>query len=189
MGSGLSLGMRLSYLVFVSVFLVVFPGEAQDGTDDPSAELKAQIEGLLRLAEDRSEFGMKQLMVAVSPMVLPDSMAWFSETFGPEKGKLLDEEYRAMTRDLDGLVELFFATRQENRTNVSVTAISRADDPAGTGLQRAALRGMKKPVTLYSVRMVEPGEPYGMHLWSFVRIDGRFYIAGKMRAGFADDVR
>ena len=90
-------------ILALSVFLVVFPGEAQDGTDDPSAELKAQIEGLLRLAEDRSEFGMKQLMVAVSPMVLPDSMAWFSETFGPEKGKLLDEEYRAMTRDLDGL--------------------------------------------------------------------------------------
>lgn len=181
--------MRFSFLVFISIFLLVFSSGAQDGEVDPSAQLKAQIEELLRLAEDRSEFGVKQLMVEVSPMVLPDSGAWFSETFGPEKGRQLDEEYRVMTQDLDGLVELFFATRQKNRTNVSVTAISRADDPAGTGLQRAALRGMKKQVTLYSVRMVEPGESYGMHLWSFVQIDGKFHIAGKMRAGFADDVR
>jgi len=114
-------------------------------------------------------------------MVLPNHEAWFVKTFGEAKGKELAEQYgrqaASFDKDMVGLIE---AQLKQNRTNVKAYKLESADDDNGTGAQRAAIAAMKEKVPLYGVRLVEPGKTAGMHLWSFVYIDGTFRHAGKM---------
>jgi hypothetical protein len=68
---------------------------------------------------------------------------------------------------------------QGGRTEVLVRRLERPGEEA-TGLQNDALKAMKRPTPLYSVRLVKPGETTGFHLWSFVRAGGGFRYVGKM---------
>ncbi len=126
-----------------------------------------------------------RMATLVRSMILPGHDAWFRSVFGPERGARLAAEYSSGLSTLEAeLTELFGEMVQQGNTEIRVTPLSGRDNPEATGLQNQALGAMVRPVVLYSVRMVKPGESYGMHLWSLVYVDGGFRLAGKMRAGF-----
>lgn len=146
--------------------------------DDTEAALQAQIESILAAADGGDVGAVSTACVALA---LPDPEEWFAEVFGEEAGGNLasdyDEQAKSMGADLS---ELFADAVAEGRVEVRVTKIGSADDANATGGQRKALEAMARPVALYSVRLVKPGETSGMHIWSFVYVDGAFRLAGKM---------
>jgi hypothetical protein len=144
-------------------------------------------EGLSQLTRDvfqsvkAGETERTQALIA--SMKLPKPDAWFKTTFGDAVGAKLAAEYTEMLPEFDkSLTELYTKMVNENQMELKVASFNKSGDPAATGLQNAALGAMAKPATLYSLRMLKPSEDLGMHLWSFVYVDGTFRLAGKMRA-------
>lgn len=177
---------RLSMIFLVALLSLAAPltaDEQKPAYPKTTAGLKKQTDDILAAAKAKDE---KKLQALVKSLVLPQPEEWFAGVFGPRKSKTLAREYAALVQNLNGLEKLFQEMIAKGQTDVRVTVLEKIDDPAATGLQRQALASMAKPVPLYSVRMVKPGERYGMHLWSFAYVDGRFRIVGKMRSLAAD---
>jgi hypothetical protein len=131
------------------------------------------------LAAVGNEAGMKQLCGA---MVVPDHEKFFADTFGPEQGKALAAEYGKSAPQLGAqLPALFKRISSKGQTDINIRKLTDPDGSGATGLQQTALKAMKKKTALYSVRFVKPGDKSGMHIWSFVFVDGEFRLAGKMR--------
>ncbi len=119
----------------------------------------------------------------IKGLLLPEPEAWFKTTFGDEKGAALAAEYAENSKNFEtGLSQLLADCLKKNQTDIQVERFDKADAPGATGGQKRAMENMKQLVPLYSVRLVNPGEKYGQHLWSFVFLDGRFHIVGKMSA-------
>ncbi len=163
------------------------PAKGEPTAGPAKVELGAQAE----TAEDLKKF-MNETLAAVNDdakikalcasMVVPDFEKFFVETFGAEKGKAVAAEYAAGTKSLgEQLPALFRRVSQKGQTDINIRKLTDPEGKGPTGLQADALKAMKKKIALYSVRFVKPGEKYGMHLWSFVHLDGRFRLAGKMR--------
>jgi hypothetical protein len=163
-------------------FMLVTSGAARAAEPIKYAE---SPEGLEKLTQDMlaavKDGNKERAAELAKSMILPNYEAWFVKTFGEEKGKSLAEQYagQAATFDKDA-VKLFEDQLRQNRTNIKAYKLESADDNNGTGAQRAAIAAMKEKAPLYGVRLVEPGKTAGMHLWSFVYVDGTFRHAGKM---------
>ena len=118
----------------------------------------------------------------LSTFVLPEHDDWFRSVFGPDVGARLALEYsRGTRRMVFELHKLFSECIAQQRTIVAAHRVTREDAEHATGLQQAALEKMLTPVPLYSVDIVAPGDEHGMHLWSFVHVDGNFRLIGKLR--------
>ena len=119
----------------------------------------------------------------IKSLLIPNHRTWFKKVFGDSIGMKLDNDYSA---DLNAaekdLADLYVQILNDRQTDIRVIKFDKAGDPSLTPLQKQALLAMKNPVPLYSVRFVKPGEKDGLHVWSFVHVDGSFRLAGKMKS-------
>ena len=174
-------------LACLAVTLVVFVALTAARAAEPP-KYPESPDGLEKLANDMlaavKAANKEKAADLAKSMVLPNHEAWFVKTFGEAKGKELAEVYgkQAATLDKD-MVGLIDEQLQKNRTDVKAYKLESADDKNATGAQSAAITAMKEKVPLYGFRLVEPGKTSGMHIWSFVYVDGAFRYAGKMSGG------
>ncbi len=117
-----------------------------------------------------------------SDVLLDKPERWFAEHFEPRVARRLTQEYAELASQIEQLPEVIRQQKASGKTQIEVWAVSDPKDPKATGAQAAALKAMRKPVTLYTLRMKKPGERLGFTVWSFVYQDGQFRLAGKMRA-------
>ena len=115
-------------------------------------------------------------------VVLKDPEKWFAEHFESGTAADLADEYKERMSNPRGLVNAIEKLRNKGRTEVKVRQISKAIDTSATGLQNAAMQRMKKPVTLYTLTLVEPGKESGTNFDSFAMVDGKFVFVGKFTA-------
>ena len=142
-------------------------------------------DGLKRLMSDiltATKAGDKEKAASlVKGLMLTDHSAWFKETFGDATGAKLSDDYAKFLGEFEPSASQLFAQMVEKgQSNIQINRFEKAGDPKATGLQNDALKAMKSPTPLYSVRFIKPGEDAGMHLWSFVFVDGGFRFIGKM---------
>jgi len=144
--------------------------ESTDGLRSLMIELTEKAEGDAAAAEK----------LAQSVIFRDDGAPWYKEHYGEVKGVMLASEYAqtGMTGAAD-LVNLVKAQKAKGKTQFLVEKFSDAKDSNAVGFQQTALETAKKPVVLYSVRIVEPGKQSGQHLYNFV-YDGGWKFAGTM---------
>lgn len=125
----------------------------------------------------------EKLQTFTSTLAVPDHEAWFEKRFGGETGKALASEYDdKVLSKLDKMSELFAKVDEKGRTDIKVFKIKDADDNDATGAQKTAIKAMKDPFTLYTVKFVEPGKDSGLSVWSFAHTKGQWRFLGKMKA-------
>ena len=166
--------MRHLTLVLGAILFSVLPARAA-----PDA---ATLQKLMEDSLAAAKAGQKDKVAALlEPLVLPDATTWFKKIFGDEIGAKLGNEYNRMSPTLaTDLAGIFEGRVKDGRTLVSVTKIESATDPNATGLQKQAIEAMKTKVPLYTVRFAEKAGMPGYTLWSFVYVDGRFRLVGRM---------
>ena len=140
----------------------------------PTTEgLKMYFQTMLDKAKNGN---MKEAEAMARELVIPNHEAWFKKVFGEKAGSRLALDYDKNCKKYYGdfHVEQFLQTLVErSEKGIEVVALI-SPGPKATGSQNQVMRAMKKPVPLYSVRVG------GLHLWSFVYVDGKFRHAGKM---------
>ena len=152
-------------------------------TSPQALALKKQLTAVLAASR---KAGPGKLTPELKALTLPNHKQWFLKTFGPEHGPKLAASYSDGLKQLNTqLPTLFTNLIKQGRTEVRILRFT-SPTPEAVGNQRYALKAMIKPTPLYSARFVEPGKPRGLHLYSFVEIDGNFHLAGKMRGLPAD---
>jgi hypothetical protein len=110
---------------------------------------------------------------------LSSPATWFVETFGADLGAKLSEAYTPMRGQFEQLLDVLAELIDNKQTEISVEQFSRSNDQAATGYQAQALDAMKRPTTLYSVRL--SGADGVFHMWSFVYEGKSFRWVGKMK--------
>lgn len=135
--------------------------------------LKTYFQTMLREAK----FGDRQFAEQLcNDLIIPNYESWFEDIFGPINGGRLAADYAMILKktmregtllDLDKLAD-------RSKDGISVLRLVDPEDFNATGGQKKVLTAMKKPIPLYSVRLG------GLHIWSFVFVDGNFRLAGKM---------
>ena len=152
-------------------------------TSPQALALKKQLTAVLAASR---KAGPGKLTPELKALTLPNHKQWFLKTFGPEHGPKLAASYSDGLKQLNTqLSALFTNLVKQGRTEIRILRFT-SPTPEAVGNQRYALKAMVKPTPLYSARFVEPGKPRGLHLYSFVEIDGNFHLAGKMRGLPAD---
>jgi hypothetical protein len=148
----------------------------------PASALKKVFEELLAALQTGRD---NEAAAIVRSMMLTDSEKWFGRTFGEATGKALAENYLAElaagmeTEMLDDIR----AQIAKGRTQVIAYRVEGADDPKAEERQRVAINRMVTRQTLYGVRLTEPGVVTGTHYRSFVYVDGKFRLVGKLDIG------
>lgn len=151
----------------------------QGGGAADTTALRVQMTDLLNATRSGDQ---ARLSSGIRSLLLQQPEAWFRSVFGDRAGAPLGAEYAEQSREIEAeLAELFGDVISEGYSEIRISVHSAPDDFEATGLQKDALAAMTAPVPLYSVRFVRPGERSGIHLWSFVSVDGAFRLAGKMR--------
>ena len=149
---------------------------------DTPEGLKQQMTDLYAAAKA----GDKKMADLAQPLVLPKHEAYFREDFGEEKGAKVAAEYgKILPMFAPEFEKLFAKLVKEGQSEIAVLRFEKGPDPKAVGFQNDAMAAMKKPVPIYSVRFVKPGERLGQHVYSFVYVDGGFRMVGKMQ-GFKD---
>jgi hypothetical protein len=166
--------------IFVFAAAMLMPLTSARATDypDTAAGLESFTNDVLAALKDGKTDQAKELLKDIA---VPDADTWFAKTWGEETGKKLSAKYAKLSKDLpEAMLKVFKSQLEQNRTNVKAYKLESADDKEATGLQRGAMNAMKVKVPLYGVRLVAPGKEAGMHLWSFVYVDGKFRMVGKL---------
>ena len=159
------------------------PAQEKPAYPDSAAGLKSMMTDLYTAAKDGDQ---KKTDALVKSLALPKHEAWFKEVFGADKGAKVAAEYAKVLPMFAADIEKLLAKLvKEGQSEIAVLRFEKAPDPKAVGLQNDALAAMKKPVPIYSVRFVKPGEKLGQHVYSFVYVDGGFRLVGKM-TGFKD---
>jgi cell division septation protein DedD len=164
---------------------VPIPGVAAAQPDAPASPaasaLKKVFEELLAALQAGRD---NEASAIVRSMMLPESEAWFAGTFGETNGKGLAENYLAeLAAGLETqMLDDIRAQIAKGRTQVIAYKIEGADDPKAEERQRQAIGRMTQKYALYGVRLTEPGQVTGTHYRSFVYVDGKFRMVGKMEA-------
>jgi len=177
-------GFHRSLMLALAIGLLgAMPAAAQEKKDPAYPEtadgLKSQIADLYRATKDGDKKKGAELAKALS---LPKHEAWFQEIFGEEKGTKLAADYGKQLPKLEGDIgQLFAKAVKAEQSEFQVLRFEKAPDPKAVGAQNDALAAMKKPVPLYSVRFVKPGEKLGVHIYSFAYADGGFRLVGKLQ--------
>ena len=158
---------------------------ASDAATIPEPAYEANGAGLKQLLTDVLEArGAKQddrTYVLTESLRLRDYESWFKERFGPKRGPELAADYKIQFDDIEQLAVTLEKLRGNGRTQISVEKFEGPEDSAATGYQVAALRAMKPPVPLYSVRLKNADGKKSFHIWSFVHDGKSFRYVGKMK--------
>lgn len=114
----------------------------------------------------------------LSNLTIPDHGTWFVQTFGPEKGHLLEFKYADLLAQMPDQIirRLKFALDGQN-TDVKIIVMQKPVDPS-LRLGRAIIEAMIQPSTLYRASLTKPTEKYGEDLGFFVFVDGAFRSVG-----------
>jgi hypothetical protein len=152
-----------------------------------AAGLDKLFTDLLAAAKKKDDARAK---VYAESLKLPEPAAWFTTTFGAELGASLAAEYDAegYAGFGDSAAEGLRGLLAQGRTDVTTSCHASADDDAATGYQVSALRAMKQPAPLCTVRISDPGSDKGYTLWSFTWVDGKFRFVGKMKKADTHEV-
>jgi hypothetical protein len=149
----------------------------------PSADvLKKAFEELITAIQAGKD---EQAASIVRSMMLGDSEKWFVSTFGDSLGRPMADQYLAeLGAGMESeLLQDIRAQIAKGRTNVIAYKIDGADDPKAEERQKQAMSRMVQKQPLYGVRLTEPGQVSGTHYRSFVFVDGKFRLVGKMSTG------
>jgi hypothetical protein len=147
----------------------------------PAAAYEEGPDGLKKLAQDLTTKDAAEAEALGKTLALPDAQKFFTETFGPELSGQLATDYAGEVGKLGTLHGFFKMNQAKGRTEVNVSKHTSPDDESQNGYQEAAIRAMKTPVALYTIRVVEPGKDLGSSLWSFAWVDGGFRYLGKLK--------
>ena len=173
-----------NFVYFDKAFRLV--GSMRDIAPPASPQALALKKQLATALAASRKAGPGKLTPELKALVLPNHQKWFLEIFGAKHGPKLASDYAAGAKRYGTeLPALFTNLVKRGQTEIQVLRFT-TPNPEATGNQRFALKAMVKPTALYSARFVEPGKPRGLHLYSFVEINGKFYLAGKMRGLPAD---
>jgi hypothetical protein len=112
---------------------------------------------------------------------LADPKSFFKATWGDDAGGFLAGEYDQLSPHMDEMQHVIMDLAKSGATEVKVTRFDNANDSEETTYQAAAIKAMKKPVPLYSVRITAPGHHLGQHFYSFIYLDGTFRYIGKTK--------
>jgi hypothetical protein len=136
------------------------------------------IKEMLEAADERDA---DKLVAMSESLLLPDAGKWFKRVFGDPLGTRLATAYEKDMKDFaPGLALLFLRLKNPKHLAVIVTCVETVDDPSAKMYQVFAMQAMKRPVPLYSILIRQEGSNASIGLWSFVHVDGRFRLAGKM---------
>jgi hypothetical protein len=142
-----------------------------------SGALKSYFEQLVASTDE------KVVKSAGLRLQLPDSEAWFTQTFGSGAAGPLEAEYSALRANwTKQFSELLQGLRGRKQTAVAVQVVRGPSDTDATADMRQAFAAMQVPTALYTVRFINPTtrQVYSMH--SFAYVDGAFRYVGKLRA-------
>jgi hypothetical protein len=149
---------------------------------DHSADIKLHVEGLMQAIGSKDTEKVEPLLLGMV-MTPDDANTWFASTFGPDLGPKVGKEWEEeVFANLPKLIRPFKEALGEGKTEVSVKRITSATDAEATGKQMAALVKMVKPVSLYTVKLMKPGETSGSSLWSFAYVNGSPFFLGELSA-------
>ena len=143
-------------------------------------------EGLKKLIEDITKLlragDTKAATALVEGLARFDFGAWFERVFGEQLGATLATALKGMDSPLgvSNLVQTFSEQVRQGRTVVQVQRFTGQDNDA-TGYQNRAMAQMKRPEPIYSVRLLEPGQSLGYHMYNFIYAQGGFRLVGKMQ--------
>ncbi len=186
-------------LLFLAAISIGCGGDDTSGTSKGDNAATTSSSGTAVAPEStsvtESNTGLRDHMVAIlkkvaagedvvddcKALLIPNHKAWFKHVFGEEMGSKLGDDYDKAAESIGQLTSLFKGVHESGKTVVDVISVDNASSTLATGLQVSALKAMKNPVKLYSVKFVEPGELAGMKLWSFVFVDGGWRLASKMK--------
>ncbi|MCE9561774.1 MAG: hypothetical protein K8U57_06935 [Planctomycetes bacterium] len=160
--------------------------EPKKGTDGAAAYPDTP-EGLTKFCQEMltlAKAGKRAEVIGhVKGLIVYGYDAWFKRTFGPELGAAMSEEYSSGLAQLqESATRSFMTAAEEGLSEVKVFKFTKPDPENANATQNKALEAMAVKTPLYSVYFTQPGEHTGMHLYSFVYVGGRFYLAGKMKA-------
>lgn len=145
---------------------------------DLSKQLKSLMEQFLSATKANDKKKVTELTQALK---LPKPAEFFVAHFGTENARRLSDEHDRFSPTFDEqLPRLFASMLKRNRTNLNIQRHT-TPNPKATGNQNNALKAMKTPIALYSVRFVEPGKRLGTHVYNFVHVNGAFRLVGAMR--------
>lgn len=169
------------------------PTPKTGGNGGETAAYPDTPEGLTKLCKEAitlAKGGKRaELAAKVKGFVIPNADAWFKRTFGPETGAALSEEYATGQSQMEAsLARSFMTAAEEGQSDVRVFKFTQPDQEGITATQKKIMGAMVVKSPLYSVYLTQPGEDTGMHLYSFVYVDGNFRMAGKMKAATARTV-
>ncbi len=108
-----------------------------------------------------------------------DHDAWFREVFGGDVGSRLASSLGGSDMAA-ALIQTFSEQIEKRRTVVHVERFTGQNERA-VGNQNRAMAAMRKPEPIYSVRLAEPGQDLGLHLYNFIFAQGGFRFVGKMQ--------
>ena len=145
---------------------------------DRSKQLKVLVEQFLSATKANDKNKVAEL---TAELKLPKPAAFFASFYDAENARRLTAEHDRFARSFEEqLPRLFASMVKRNRTTLDIIRHTTTNSKA-TGNQNNALKAMKTPIALYSVRFVEPGKRLGTHVYNFVHFDGAFRLAGAMR--------
>lgn len=115
---------------------------------ESSAGLKSQLETILRTAKEKKPNGLDDL---VNALQIPDSVNWFSATFGEQLGANLSATYLGSWKDYEELAaSMFRAEAFERQAQVFVKEYSPSSPAPSDPFIVAVLQNSKIPLKLYT---------------------------------------
>ena len=164
----------------MSLLLCASARAADAAYEESAAGLKKLNEDILAAVKAKEDAKATAL---IKGLALNNHAEWFTKTFGEEKGKGMNAVYSKRMENFDAdLLKFYQAQLAANKTALTAYKLADAEAKEATGLQRDAMTAMKVKLPLYGLRFVDPGKGgNGMHLWSFVYIDGGFKFVDKLR--------
>jgi hypothetical protein len=155
------------------------PEKAPEPEDAALRDFRVRMQTLVRLCLAKDDAAAIE---SVRSLLLPEAPTWFLATFGEEHARALALEYAPWILRLPDLPSEVRRNAAAGKTELLVERFERSDDEMATTFQAIALRKMKTKLPLYSMRLVEPGDEDGWHLWSFAWVDGKVRFIGRLMA-------
>lgn len=173
-------------LLFLAAAIVSIPANSQDvgapssstaglgsSFENSTDGLRRQFEEVLGAAKDHNRVKLESL---VRQMEIPNSDAWFTETFGKEKGQSWAEPYsrNLAANEKDLVAQLVEIADQEGEL-----LVRKVNEAPQSGMEAAMIDSLRRPVDVYyagwKARAAAGGARFRNDLIGFfVYIDGRF---------------
>jgi hypothetical protein len=169
---------------FIAAFLL-FACAASAQTTLPS--YPETNEGLQQYFQDILDAGHKnaqpKLLALCDAMVLESPDKWFVDNFGAGKGEKLAEAYKTEMNEFGPKFAVLILRHRElnlSEFKVNVVRLETLDNPNAKANQLLAIDQLKNFTPLYNVTLLHEKSGTSIGLWSFVWINGKFKLAGKM---------